>query len=199
MTLLLAFIAVIVIYSRSIRGEFLFDDHAITDMNFKRWELAWQGKDKPSDPLSFSKALRYTFMEPRSLTHLGYLWTWQLAGFRPIVWHAVNVGLHLANTFLVFLLAVNLRPEIATPATFLFAVHPHQVSAISYISGRASLQASFFALSAVLIAFLTISFWSFQVAFLSVAFSYKSKEDGPLWVILLAITFGVLRFWLGSI
>lgn len=185
-------IAVIVIYSRSIRGEFLFDDHAITDMNFKRWELAWQGKDNPSDPLSFSKALRYTFMEPRSLTHLGYLWTWQLFGFAPMAWHAVNIVLHLANTFLVFLLTATIRPDVSGPAAFLFAVHPHQVSAVSYISGRASLQVTFFAIAAIYIAWSAPLITGLPALYLSATFATRSKEDGYLWLLAVSFAFSLL-------
>lgn len=190
--MILAFIAVIVIYSRSLRGEFLFDDHAITDMNFRRWELAWQGKDTESDPASVIKAARYTFMETRSLTHLSYLWTWQLAGFRPIVWHSVNIVLHLANTFLVFLLAVNLRPAVALPAAFLFAVHPHQVSAVSYISGRASLQVTFFAIAAIYIASSLPAIIGFPAFMLSSIFATRSKEDGYVWIVVFSLSFAAL-------
>lgn len=180
--------AVLTIYSRSIRGEFLFDDPAIWDMDFERWRLTYQGKDKPSDPPAFWKALSYGFFEPRSLTHMGYFWTWQAAGFNPVVWHAVNMGFHLANTLLVYWIAGAIRPAAAPIAALLFAVHPHQVAAVSYISGRAGLQSVFFALLSVLV--ITSNPDSFLIGFpayyLCILFSMRSKEDGALWCLIFA-------------
>lgn len=197
MTLIPTLAAVLVIYLRSIRGEFLFDDHVISDMNFKRWELAYQGKDTFDDPPRFFKALVYGFMEPRALTHLGYMWTWKMFGFRPIAWHAVNIALHFANTVLVFLLVMQIRPGLAGPAAFLFAVHPHQVSAVSYISGRAALQTAFFSLAAIYVFIVMPLSVSFPVGTLSIWFAMRSKEDGFWWSLILGHSFLALRALFG--
>jgi len=199
MILFLAFVSIFVIYSRSLNGEFLFDDPAIWDMDFERWRLAYQGKDRPSDPPSFAKAFWYSFLEePRSLTHMGYFWTWQFAGFRPRVWHSVNIVLHAVNTFLVYLLASTfLSPGRSSIAALLFAIHPHQVAAVSYISGRASLQVCFFAIAGLYIA-VSFPIWlGWPAIYFCMMFAERSKEDGTLWFFLITITYAVLRVWLG--
>lgn len=228
-------LAVCLIYSRSIRGDFLFDDHAILDMDFPRRNLVYKGLIDWDDPgnrespprsctdlmtvpwgdairvfrdPSLKRALRSFWMEPRSLTHIGYLWNWRLDrwvfyspskdmlpySFR---WHAVNVFLHLANTFWLFLLIHRLRPAVAGPAAFLFALHPHQVAAVSYISGRASLQTTFFSLCAACIYLDPVSPWQLPGLFLSMLFSARSKEDGYAWSLFFLIIFGALHFFFG--
>lgn len=199
--MILIILAIVLIYWRSIRGEFLFDDPAILDMDFERWRLAYQGKDRPEDPKNFSKAFYYTLLgETRSLTHMGYFWTWRLAGFDPTAWHAVNVVFHIANTGLLYLLAFSIRPAAAPIAALLFAVHPHQVSAVSYISGRASLQTTFFALSAIVLAeSLFVSWWCLPAAYLACLFAQLSKEDGFLWVLIFGFSYAALRVCFGTI
>lgn len=243
MTALILILAVCLIYSRSIKGDFLFDDHAILDMDFPRRNLVYEGLIDWDDPgnrasppvscvelmrtftprfkdgvrvfrdRSLRRALRSFFMEPRALTHIGYLWNWRLSGrmfmqpinnrglddyFNPFPWHAVNILLHLANTLLIFLLVGNLRPAVAWPAAFLFAFHPHQVAAVSYISGRAALQTTFFALCAAHICFIDApALWLAPGIFLSILFASRSKEDGYAWTAFFLITFGGLHFYFG--
>lgn len=199
----LALLLILVLYARSIRGGFLFDDHAITDMHFERWERSWKGKIYANRPARFRYALQTLVVEPRGLVHLGYFWTWRLAGRRldPWMFHAVNMWIHQLNTVLVFLLAYQIRPSIAGIAALLFAVHPHQVAAVSYISGRASLQTTFFALAGVYFAYVgpSLSLWFLVPGIISTVFTQLSKEDGFLWIFLFGITFGVLRSYFGSI
>jgi hypothetical protein len=198
--LALAQLLILVIYARSRNGGFLFDDHAITDMepHFLRWELAWTGKIYKDRPARFRYALQTLVFEPRSLTHMGYLWTWKAAGRRlkPFTFHVVNVWLHQWNTLLVYLLAYSIRPSIAGAAALIFAIHPHQVAAVSYISGRAVLQSTFFALAGAYITLFS-PFWI--VGLLAWVFAYLSKEDGFLWVLVFLMSFAVLRFCFGSI
>ena len=201
--LCLSLLAILVLYSRSVNGGFLFDDHAITDMHFERWEKAWKGIIYADRPARFRYAVRTLIIEPRGLTHLGYYWTWKVAGFRPAVWHSVNMWLHMANTFLVYVTCEAIHAGAGGIAAFLFAVHPHQVAAVSYISGRASLQTTFFALAGIYLA----NFgrpavpvpWLFLTCITCGIFAQLSKEDGFLWLLGFGFIFLGLRFCFGSI
>ena len=73
-------------------------------------------------------------------------------------YHEINLLLHLLNSLLVFLIAGavlraggrerTFMPALA--ASLLFALHPVQTSAVTYISGRSALLASFFCLASFL-------------------------------------------------
>ncbi len=216
--LLIAWAEILLIYSRSIEGAFLFDDHAISDFDFPRRWLVLRGFidwDDPGNrespprsctdimtqhipgapvfrPRSWTRTLRSLIQEPRALTHLGYLLTWKVAGLEPWAWHAVNLAFHMVNTGLVFLLCRTLFPSsIAGAAALLFAVHPHQVAAVSYISGRASLQSCFFALLSVLAAHYGDPAGSVLAIYLAI----RSKEDGGAWSLIFFVSYTVLSIW----
>lgn len=221
-----ALAAVVVIYFRSIDGGFLFDDHAIMDMDFFRRECYLDGAISWEDPRNhtkvptpiiqmltatdiplgsrlsawfwFKRSLRSFLIEPRAMTHLTYRWTWQIWHFQPWGWHLFNVWIHMLNTILVYVMAGMIRPSVAGYAALLFAVHPHQVAAVSYISGRAGLLTTFFALAGTIICNpLGGSHTPFTVfvACLSFILAERSKEDGLLWCFLLLGSFGLLRYF----
>lgn len=218
--LLAAWAASLAIYYRSIDGDFLFDDPALWDFDFpRRWEVVrgrieWNDpRNRTSPPASIesmlcashvplganrrlfwaAQALNNFMQEPRALTHLGYLLTWKFFEFSPRAWHAVNVALHLANITLVYLFVrLFFAPSLAGSAALLFAVHPHQVSAVSYISGRASLQVTFFALAAAILG-ASNNPAVLAGAFVSVLLAMRSKEDGPLWIMFCALSYWLLK------
>lgn len=228
--LALAELAILVLYSRSLFGGFLFDDHAISDMDFNRRGYYLDGSLDWTDPRNhtippvpvykiagarfdtefsiksmnwyqfkrtFWRAFCSFCSEPRAFTHLTYLWCWK-AGHRrlvPWIFHAINIWIHQLNTLLVFMLVLQIRPSIAGYAALLFAVHPHQVAAVSYISGRAGLLVTFFALAGTLAG----TFLFLPVVILCALFAHRSKEDGYAWLIFLGISFAVLRSYFGSI
>lgn len=60
-----------------------------------------------------------------------------ILGPGPPVFHAVNLGLHLANTALVLWLVLLLFGlEVAVPAALLFGIHPLHVESVAWISER---------------------------------------------------------------
>lgn len=220
--LISALVTVLGIYLRSIDGGFLFDDHAIGDMDFNRrrcyvaGRIPWEDlrnhttPPMPIEPLlqefspsgrgRFRVALRSFLTEPRALTHLTYLWTWDAWTLAPEGWHYFNLLMHAQNTILVYVLAWNLRPSIAGITALLFAVHPHQVAAVSYISGRAGLLVTFFALAGALICNPlggTHSLFSVTVACLAFILAERAKEDGLLWSFLFLAGYAALRFFFG--
>jgi protein O-mannosyl-transferase len=95
----------------------------------------------------------------RALLKATYVANW-VSGFGAIGFHVVNVALHAINALLVFAMLRRLLPGMgvnigaAAPLAFwaalLFALHPAQTEAVTYISGRSvSLMATFY-LAAVL-------------------------------------------------
>ena len=117
---------VAVLYLNSFRGAFQFDDYNVIAENVgvHSWGAFLAGLPRGIRPLlKFTYTLNWT-------SGLG------LFGF-----HLVNVTLHAANAVLLFLLASRIGgPSISGFAALLpallFAVHPVQTEAVTYISGR---------------------------------------------------------------
>ena len=96
----------------------------------------------------------------RPLFILSYLidtWVW---GANPFGFHLTNIVFHSLNGFLTFLLArrmvedlklsPNAKGTVALGAGALFLLHPSHTEAVSWISGRADLFATFFCLASLL-------------------------------------------------
>ncbi len=131
-------VAVLLAYANAFFGNFQFDDYNVVVDNpaahgFGVW---WQ--EMPGI---------------RPLLKLSYVANWT-SGFGTAGFHAVNVFVHAVNVLLVFFVVQRLIPHLhmsaATACTtaffvaLLFALHPAQTEAVTYISGRSvSLMASF--------------------------------------------------------
>ena len=132
--------AVVVFYLNSFRGVFQFDDYnVIVDHGgVHTWAAFLAGLPRGIRPLlKFTSTLNWT-------SGLG------LFGF-----HLVNVGLHAANAVMLFLLASRIGgPSVSRFAALLpallFAVHPVQTEAVTYISGRSASLMAFFYLGSLL-------------------------------------------------
>ena len=170
----------------------IFDDPAITDMDFPQLATTFSGTYHnrlidpfcpPSKWTDFKKALWCLYHNPRQLTHLGYLWTWQLVQFRPRLWHIVNTAMHAFNVWLVYLLCAPLGGFRPLAIATLYAPHPLHVSAVCYVSGRAALQASMFTLCA----FALFLNGHYLLGFISEVFAWKSKEDAPVYMLLFPV------------
>lgn len=136
--------AVAVTYANAFGGDFQFDDwNVIVDDPRVQGLAAWWQSMPGIRPL-----LKLTYAANHA-SGLG------LAGF-----HAVNVALHAANALLVLALLARLalragadRPSAAFAAlmaALAFAVHPAQTEAVTYLSGRSTALAAFFALASLL-------------------------------------------------
>lgn len=86
----------------------------------------------------------------RPVTSVSYALSWALGGGRPVVFHAVNVLLHVAATLLVLSLlgALGAGPRTALAAAALFAAHPLHVEAVAGVVGRADVLATLLCLLA---------------------------------------------------
>jgi tetratricopeptide (TPR) repeat protein len=132
--------AVAIVYLNSFLGVFQFDDYnvIVDNAGVHTWGAFLAGLPRGIRPLlKFTYTLNWT-------SGLG------LFGF-----HLVNVGLHAANAVMFFLLASRLGGRsvsrfAALLAAFLFAVHPIQTEAVTYISGRSVSLMAFFYLGSLL-------------------------------------------------
>jgi len=90
----------------------------------------------------------------RPLIALSYYLDYQLLGQNPYLLHLENVLIHAANAALVFLLTKRLFPSAAAglplAAALIFATHPVNCEAVSWIAGRTDPLAAFFVLLASL-------------------------------------------------
>jgi len=139
-------LAVLVCYANALLGDFQFDDYKVivdnTDVH--SWS-AWLGTDGQG------------WRGIRPLLKISYVlnWTW---GTGAVGFHGVNIAIHLVTTWLVyrltqeFLSALPNRSEWASVplwAALLFAVHPANTEAVTYISGRSAALMALFYLAAL--------------------------------------------------
>ncbi|HYJ86613.1 MAG TPA: hypothetical protein VEW46_11185 [Pyrinomonadaceae bacterium] len=86
----------------------------------------------------------------RPLRDLSYALDLRIWGEGPFGFHLTNIIVHSANVLLVFTLIRRLSNDVVSAifAALIFAVHPMQTDAVTYISGRRDLLFSFFYLLA---------------------------------------------------
>ena len=140
--------AALIAYLPSLGGAFQFDDYNVI-VDFPRvhsWQALWGGLAEGLRPvLQASYALNWTLDQ------------------RPLGFLAVNIALHALNAALLFLIGRRLfakdEPAVLV-AALLFALHPAQTEAVTYISGRSvSLMATFY-LGALLLHLQERRWWS---------------------------------------
>lgn len=138
--------ATLAAYLTSFSGSWQFDDWAVIVEDARVHSLAAWWASMPGI---------------RPILKLSYALNWQsglgLAGF-----HGVNLALHVANAGLVYALLRRLAERVGSGAkgevqtlapllaTLLFALHPVQTEAVTYLSGRSSSLSAAFALASLL-------------------------------------------------
>jgi len=129
-------LTVAVAFWKTIHFSFLSDDFIIV-----KHARSWHGL---RDAFTVVGADR--FFRPLTFAYLAWVATW--AGFDPALWRAIELGLHAANSCLLFILARTLGlPRFAACfAAALFALHASQPETVVWIAGRADLLATFFVL-----------------------------------------------------
>jgi protein O-mannosyl-transferase len=87
----------------------------------------------------------------RAVLKASYALNWTLDP-HPFGFHLVNIALHAANASLLFLIGGKLTGQnrLAFAAALLFALHPMQTEAVTYVSGRSSSLMATFYLAAML-------------------------------------------------
>jgi len=135
-------LAVLACYASAIGGVFQFDDYNVIVNNaaVHSWER-WAGTAGQSI---------------RPLLKLSYTLNWSGEG-APLAFVVFNITVHLVNSLLVYALCVRwlqgrapAGAYIALIAALLFALHPANTEAVTYICGRSSSFMALFYLGAVL-------------------------------------------------
>jgi hypothetical protein len=147
----LAAIAVVA-YLPSLAGPFHFDDYNVI-------------VDYPTVH-SWSTLFERAGAGVRAVLKASYVLNWTLDP-GPLGFHLVNIALHAVNTVLIFFVGRSLIPDNvrnysvspALLAALLFALHPMQTEAVTYISGRSSSLMAIFYLGALL-AYLRGAHWT---------------------------------------
>ncbi len=141
----------LIAYSNTFNAAFHFDDNPSIVDNIDIKRLTWD---------TFVHALSGG---TRPIINLSLLFNYQLSGLNVVGWHIFNIGCHIANSIFVYLLVLwtlNLpvlsdqygyrSRRIALFASLLFALHPIQTEAVTYIISRTELIATFFYLATFL-------------------------------------------------
>jgi hypothetical protein len=122
-------------YANALANGFVFDDHGhvLSDKSFR----------------SLSNVPRLLVSSYRPLRDITYAVDFAIWGERPLGFHLTSVLIHVANTLLVFalLLRITRKTLLATLAALIFAIHPIQPDAVTYISGRRDVLFSLFYLA----------------------------------------------------
>src|SRR6266568_3361025 len=127
-------IIVFLCYANSLGNEFVFDDYLLVLGNNRI--------------RSINAALFWNSYRP--IRDISYAIDYALWGERAFGFHLTNLVIHAANVLLVFALIRRFTESLvtATLAALIFAVHPIQTDAVTYISGRRDLLFTFFYLLA---------------------------------------------------
>ena len=130
----LALVALVVIcYANSIGNAFVFDDLQVVLIDGR--------------PTSLSHLMRMLTSSYRPIRNLSYALDFGIWGASPFGFHLTNIIIHAANTVLVFWLVRRIssnRGYFPFLAAAIFAVHPIQTDAVTYISGRRDILFSLF-------------------------------------------------------
>jgi len=133
-------------FANGMTGDFTYDDKAIVrdDPRIQEWSQLPQIFTTHYFGGSLATGTSY-----RPVDLLSFAANWLVHGRYLFGYHAVNVGLHLANTWLLFFLFRRRFGEArAGIAALVFAVLPVHVEAVTSIVGRAEVLAAFFLLLA---------------------------------------------------
>jgi hypothetical protein len=128
-------VIVFLCYANALVNGFVFDDHGhvLSDRSFR----------------SLANVPKLLFASYRPLRDISYAIDFAIWGERPFGFHLTSILFHLANTLLVFLLIHRLAGEISVAilGALIFAIHPIQADAVTYISGRRDVLFSLFYLA----------------------------------------------------
>lgn len=135
---------VLVVFWPAFKIPFLLDDYQIY---LDHWPAASWG--------ALGYDVLHHFQQNRILTHLSWYVQLILHGPTPSPgwFHGVNLLMHWVNALLVFLFVRKLGASIAVGmlTSAMFAVHPSNMEAVSYIYGRSDLQVTAFLLGGLIL------------------------------------------------
>ena len=124
-------------WANAVRGPFQWDDYAVIVRNPRVHSLADWARAVPTGI--------------RPVLALSYTLQW-ISGAGPFGFHCFNLAVHVLVVVLVWRACLRLvGPAPAVVAALLFAVHPVQTEAVTYVIGRSALLSTFFYLSGLLL------------------------------------------------
>ena len=149
--MLLICVATFAVYQHGLGGQFTnWDDNWLITENRHIRGISWQNIQTMFNPLVPREELGNEYLPVRDLS---YAVNYALDGLNARGYQATNLLLHLFNSLLVMLLAMRLtgRRLAGGLAGLLLAIHPVHVEAVSWLSSRKDLLATFFLLAATLL------------------------------------------------
>lgn len=160
-------VVVIIIYSNTLHAPFEFDDNEYIIENPAIRDL--DNLINPSgarDWLQRDSLVSYTFRN-RFIGYLTFAINYRINGFGETGYHVVNIAIHILNVLLVYSIVGHMikTPRVHTMdgerrnftmmlpffTAFLFACHPVQTQAVTYISQRFASLSAFFCLLSLLL------------------------------------------------
>ncbi len=169
----------LIAYSNTFKADFHFDDNPTIVDNINIKQLTWD---------NFIAAFNGT----RPIINLSLLFNYALSGQNVIGWHIFNISCHIVNSIFVYLLILwtlelpalsdqySYRSRrMALVGALLFALHPVQTEAVTYIISRTELIAAFFYLATFLFFIKgakTGKFYFIIGSFVTAALAMGSKE-----------------------
>jgi tetratricopeptide (TPR) repeat protein len=160
--LILIVILGLIAYSNTFHVPFHFDDYDVIVNNPIIKDL--QFFVEPSEARKFDGHFEYNTFKRRYIAYLTFALNYKFHGLNVASYHIVNVLIHISTAFLVYLLVILsfktpylqestskiYNKHIAILSALLFACHPIQTQAVTYIWQRAaSLSTMFYLLSLV--------------------------------------------------
>lgn len=137
--LLLVAAATVAVYANSLHNEFLFDDLKV---------IVEEQAGAGAGPFSQLLSLFRTGRAYRPLRTASYAFDYAVSGLDPWGYHLSNIAYHALAAGFVFLIARLLLGVqlVALFIALLFAVHPIQTDAVTYLSGRRDVLSGLFVL-----------------------------------------------------
>jgi len=129
--------AIAATFGNAVDNDFVFDDqNLIVDAPAVRMPLA----------------AGFAGLNYRPLRTLSYRLDYAIGGMSPRVFHVSNLCYHALTAVLVYavLLAIGIAPTGAAAGALLFAIHPVQADAVTYLSGRRDVLCGLFYAAGVL-------------------------------------------------
>ena len=162
------------VYANTVKNEFLFDDlETIVELQREG------GKGAFADVLGLLQG-RPSYRPVRTAS---YAFDYALSGLEPWGYHLTNIVYHTLTAVIVYLTARSLfdriRPALLT--ALLFAVHPIQTDAVTYMSGRRDVLSGLFVLAGFYLftRYRTTGRFGYLAAVLPVyVLGFFSKESG---------------------
>jgi len=175
---------VFITYVNSLHNDFVSDDIGLILKNKNIGNLFYYLLNQPK---AFLRSLLYFF-------------AYKIDGLNPLFFRLINIFFHLGSVWLIYgLISLLVSPVLALFTAGIFAVHPIETEAVTWISGGPYSQYSFFLLLAFLLFVLAkyknqpIKFYLASIfTFLLALFTTEKALIFPLILLSFEITFGII-------